>query len=355
MAAHVLNRLHVMPGFAMRSTKYLHWIGILVLGLCLPMLMYSPYSWKGPRFLSGLVFSVILTGLVWGGNMFIVKRMHATRDWNSGLFRRLTIQTFVCVIFTVLVVLALCVTAKNTTWNPYLHGGQVRGTLALSVTITLALNALYEARTLARRWRFSFMRNEVLKREGLRAEYESLKHQVNPHFLFRSLNTLSQLIETDTHLANHYVQELASVYRYVLQTKDIRTVSLAKERQFVEMYIFLLSARLGGLIVHWELDSDAHDLHIPPLTLQILVENAVKYNLTSPDAPLQVYITTIGSSLVVYNALNPRPTIEEYTKIGLKNIRERYSTLTSRPVDVIKTEEGFTVQVPMLPTPRYSA
>jgi LytS/YehU family sensor histidine kinase len=193
------------------------------------------------------------------------------------------------------------------------------------------------------------MRAEVLKRAVLRTQYESLKNQINPHFLFNSLNTLSALIDENSDEAIRFVHNLASAYRYLLQNKNFRLVKAAQEVNFTQIYLSLLQTRYGKMLeAEFEIDPKMLEMQLPPLSLQILVENAVKYNCMSVKCPLHINVTLKDNFLFVGNNLQLRENIEEYTKLGLGNIRDRYKELTHNSVKIIVTESEFKVGLPLI-------
>lgn len=191
---------------------------------------------------------------------------------------------------------------------------------------------------------------EQLKQEALQAQFLALKNQVNPHFLFNNLSILSSLIERNPKLSVQFTSQLAKAYRYLLEQRKMESIKLRDELSFLKAYIFLLHIRFGNklniLIEVPELISDQYS--VAPFTLQLLVENAVKHNRMSNEVPLNVVIYTEGDNLVVTNPIRLRPTIEEPTGLGLKNITEYYRLLNSRPVDITNQEEVFKVTIPLL-------
>ncbi len=190
-----------------------------------------------------------------------------------------------------------------------------------------------------------------LKKEAMTSKYKSLKNQISPHFLFNSLNTLTSLMYEDRDLASDFVSRLASCYRYILDNREEDLVSLEKELIFLDSFIFMMNVRHeGALSITTHISIDPKEFLIPTLTLQMLVENALKHNYFSKEKPLEISIISIGKeSIIIQNNLHRRIQKEESTKLGLKNIKKRYSFYTNQKV-VIETENGyFKVTIPMLP------
>lgn len=195
-------------------------------------------------------------------------------------------------------------------------------------------------------------RAEQLETENLHVQLAALKNQVNPHFLFNSLSILSSLVHVDADLSEQFIDRLAQAYRYTLEQKDHDLVPLATELDFIQAYTFLLKIRFEDQFdVVLDVPAAARQHYrIAPLTLQLLVENAVKHNQMSSEQPLGVRIDLAADELVVRNTLQRRPTpAATSTSVGLHNILNRYRLLTPRPVGVAETAGEFVVRIPLLP------
>ena len=190
--------------------------------------------------------------------------------------------------------------------------------------------------------------NEALKAENEKTRYEALKQQVNPHFLFNSLNTLNAIIKTDPGKAQQYVQELSYIFRYTLQSEDI--ITLDEELKFTETYGSLMRIRYGNSL---QIDMDIRPVyrsyHIIPLSLQMLVENAIKHNIISRKLPLPVRIFTAGNrpAITVSNPVQRRKMPEEGEGIGLANLTERYRLKWQQDVIICHTDDIFSVTIPL--------
>jgi sensor histidine kinase YesM len=206
-------------------------------------------------------------------------------------------------------------------------------------------------------WKQHQMNKERLKKEMLQGQLQGLKNQVNPHFLFNSLNSLSSLIADEPERAEQFVDEMARVYRYLLQTNQSTgagtaegLTTLAQELAFIDSYYHLLKTRHGvGLELRVEVADAYHAWLLPPLTLQLLVENAVKHNVVSPSRPLQVEIrTTEADSLEVRNTLQRKTSRFASTRVGLANITAKYQLLTQSAPRIEDGPTHFTVSFPLL-------
>ncbi|WP_420151495.1 sensor histidine kinase [Spirosoma sp.] len=213
--------------------------------------------------------------------------------------------------------------------------------------ISLCMYELYYTLT---KWRENSLQAEAYKREALLNQLDVLKNQVNPHFLFNSLNSLSSLISEEPRQAEQFVDELAKVYRYLLQTNEGNLTTLDKELFFIESYYYLLKTRhQKGVRLTINVTPEFRNQFLPPLTLQLLVENAVKHNRVQLTQPLHITIdTTSDGWLRVQNNLQLKSIRMASNQVGLSNITAKYRLL-DQPAPIITDSDGhFTVKLPLL-------
>lgn len=191
--------------------------------------------------------------------------------------------------------------------------------------------------------------NEQLQAENLRNQYEVLKNQLNPHMLFNSLNTLRSLVRENQDKAQDYIQELSRVLRYTLQSNESQCVSLREEIEFVSAYIFLLKMRFeNNLQFDIQISNAYEEYLLPPMAVQVLIENAVKHNEISNRKPLTIHITTDDNdNLSISNDIQPKWTATSGTGIGLANLAKRYRLLFKRDIQITEDRE-FTVCIPLI-------
>ncbi|MCF2488618.1 sensor histidine kinase [Dyadobacter sp. CY347] len=194
------------------------------------------------------------------------------------------------------------------------------------------------------------LRAAQLEKENLQTRFLALKSQLSPHFLFNSLSILTSIIEKNPQQSVLYVNRLSKSYRYILDHSDLESVTLKTELDFVGAYVFLLKSRFEEKMhVHIEIPETAHDqFKIAPLTLQLLIENAVKHNQMSLENPLHINIEMTGLQLVISNPVRKRNGVPASAEIGLSNIVRRYGLLTKEPVIVSDTDGLFVVKIPLL-------
>lgn len=227
---------------------------------------------------------------------------------------------------------------------------QFRTGMVLALTITLISTTFWETDYTFKRWKESLAEKEQLEQLTIRHEFETLKSQVNPHFLFNCFNTLSSLITEDKKAAEAFLNELSKVYRYLLRNNEDGMSTLENELKFVQSYYELLKTRYGAALqLQIEVDKKYESYLLPSLSLQLLIENAVKHNVVSKGSPLVIEIfTTAGHKLIVNNNLQLKPVKAPSNRIGLENIRSKYNLLNQQGFQVIADKKGFCVVLPLV-------
>ena len=209
--------------------------------------------------------------------------------------------------------------------------------------------AVYEAIYFYTKLKESIEAREEAKQAQIRSELEGLRSQVNPHFLFNSMNTLMNIVVEDQNLAVNFLRKLSKVYRYVLENREEQIIPLQKELKFIEAYVFLQKERFrGSLEVDINIPESFLNRHIIPLSLQILFENAIKHNAVSQKKPLRIEVFVENNDLVVRNNLQRKEQVMDSTKFGLENIETRYRFFTQRSISIKETDHHFSVTIPLL-------
>jgi sensor histidine kinase YesM len=222
--------------------------------------------------------------------------------------------------------------------------------LIIGIFGNIMATSLNEGAAFYERWREVVDEAEQLKKENLQSQLEVLKGQVNPHFLFNSLNSLSSLISDDPVKAEKFLDEMSKVYRYLLRTNEDGLTTLQAEMDFIYSYFHLLKTRYGdGLDIKTTIEDRYLNFLLPPLTLQMLVENAVKHNMILKDSPLQILILTTNSSkLIVSNNLQRKNRMVASNKVGLSNIINKYRLMKQEEISVRDDGKEFAVIVPLI-------
>jgi sensor histidine kinase YesM len=222
--------------------------------------------------------------------------------------------------------------------------------LVVGFSVNLIFETLYEADYVLEKYKESAEEKDAMQQMAMQQEFDTLKSQVNPHFLFNCFNTLSSLIGEDKVKAEAFLNELSKVYRYLLQSNDDGLSTLQHEIQFVHSYYNLLQTRHGDAIqLKMEIDKRYELYLLPSLSLQLLIENVVKHNVVSKNAPLEIDIFTIaGNKLVINNNLIRRVVKAPSNKVGLQNIKAKYILLKQAGFQVMEDERNFTVVLPLM-------
>ena len=306
------------------------------------MFPHEPFTWGGSIFLFAIMF-IISEGI------FVFNQMIANKyPWHLKTRKRFAMLfTFSAVWFVLWFLVALW-------FKPLFNEGLAMkpNQFYLSVAMFILFVLIYVILLIVYNYHQSLtavmLENEKLQQEKLRLDYVALQDQINPHFLFNNLSTLIAIIKTDPDAAVSMATNFSDVYRYVLQSKDKISVPLADELKFIKAYLALHQIRLGnGLMVTYTIDETLADKQLAPLSLQFLVENAIKHNVATITSPLHIEVKAQHGHVTVTNNLNPKKTTYS-TNTGLQNIEKRFQFLTSNPIVVEKDEQSFTVKLPLI-------
>jgi len=296
-------------------------------------------------------YSLLIGGFLWKGNHAVGCLVNKYVDMYQEPARALRWNLFAMFIYSVIIIFLV-----NYFWHVILYKIEVRylfqgfGRLIMiaELGITIVIASILYSIDFFRAWREAAVNEEKLKRESIALQYKALRNQVNPHFLFNSLNTLSTLVYKDQDLATKFIKQLSEVYRYVLEQKDNEVVAVKTEIEFVEKYLYLQKIRhRDNLKTNIDLNGCSDKLIIP-LSLQILVENAVKHNIVSKEDPLEIKIFNDEDYIIVRNNLQKKTTIGHSGGIGLNNIKSRYEHFTNKPFIIEETSSQFIVKVPLI-------
>ncbi len=321
----------------------------IVLGLMLCLQDFLDEDCQKIFFISNILGSIAGAFMIWSGSSYIAYCIECRLDWEKDTFKKALLLIF-CNILYIIFCLFIVVETIMLLSNDYIPLKVYTNSFIYSTLVTVIINLIFIVIGVHDYWKKAKEEIGVLKQENLRSQLETLKNQVNPHFLFNSLNTLISIIDEDPEIAKNFTQKLSQVYRYILQAKEKDVVELREELQFSEAYEFMLTIRYGQNLRFNKTIPEKYVHHgIPPLVLQMLVENAIKHNVISAEKPLEVLIYVDSSDyLVVKNNLQPKIINIESEKIGLKNIADRYRLLYHKEIIVDKTNECFVVKMPLV-------
>jgi sensor histidine kinase YesM len=331
--------------------RYLRILFIPLLGVIIPaisgIITYRFYSTLGV-IVANLYF--ILTSLcIWRGSNWIHGKLRNSFRIGSNPFLKIASLCAICLLY------GGCVgTLSTMTWfyvskNAFNWNALLKFDLVCALAIIL-FTLVYEILFLNKERELDSKIVRQLDRERSQAELEALRNELDPHFIFNSLNTLNHLILNNPQQAYSFNNKLAQVYKYFLVNKHNELISLSDELEFIDNYFFLLQIRHDEkLSLQTELNShDERVIMIPPLALQLLVENAIKHNEFNHDNPLGIKIVMNNQYLKVSNNMKPKPYRVDSTGIGLKNLSSRYRLLCNKDIVIENTDKEFIVKLPLI-------
>ncbi len=330
------------------------WLSILVMGVSIRIFSDFIYSlfyrqqmvWELREYLTSILLALaILEGIRWIDNM-----LDKVITWEKNHVKRFFIQ-----------IIANALVTAGALWlfgiylQSLIHKESIRPLFDDVVIITTALSITFLMVTIdlviffLRRWRNSVSEVERFKKESLEFRHEMLKTQVNPHFLFNSLNTLSSLVYEDQDAAYNFIRKLSGVYRNVLEHRNKGLVTIKEELEAIHSYVDLIRFRFGEkLILTIDLPIEIENHQVPPLILQLLIENAIKHNVVSRKYPLKISVSHEKGRIVIKNTLRLKTSKGYSSKIGLSNIISHYDIVTNEKVVIKHTDDNFIVTIPLL-------
>jgi len=332
---------------------FLDFLMLSAIGNALSIFMIPGDWWSLHVVFTNCLFSIGIGYPAWKGMSYIIVVLERKLPWLKYPIKRLVSQFLSLTLFSGLVIfLGFAV------WIKLSEGLNLESILEIVlpslkvvyifVFLTLLLG---NAVLFFKNWKEATIQQEELKRAHLALQYQTLKDQVRPHFLFNSLSSLVTLINTDPEKATLFVHRLSDVYRYVLEQRENELVPLDEELKFLKDYIYLQQIRFGkNLKVQYKLDLEAK-LMVIPLSLQLLVENAIKHNEISDQSPLTVEILSTGQNhIIIKNNLQKKEVPEESLGMGIENLRKRIEIFSSEPLQIFEESGAFIVRIPTIQT-----
>lgn len=271
-------------------------------------------------------------------------------SWGENPARRVLFFVLSLMAVSLVVTLMLCLPKLKTfTWGELMASRQLEAVFLVAAMLNILIMGTTDVILYYRKSHRKALDAEISKKNKVKYQYEQLKRQLNPHFLFNSLNVLDYLVHTDPDRASDFIGKLAGVYRYLLSKESEPVVTLEEERTFVNMYVDLLKERFPvGLEVETTLDERYLKTYVIPCSIQLLVENATKHNVISQEHPLKIRIRIVDKHIQVENNLNPRTQDAESSRLGLKNIEGQYLALFGKTIQIVKTDALFSVRLPII-------
>lgn len=327
--------------------KYYKWIFLLIPLVAIFITLLFRFEGIPNRFstYAQLIHSIFFTAVIWIGCMSIVGLLWTWFPWEIYPVKHLILEVLLILIFTNTFALLI--------YKIEMKVGLVKAEddiyldIVITNLITFLITTIHEAVFFYQQWKHNFSKSVRLEKDNIEAKYETLKTQINPHFLFNSLNSLTSLVD-DNEQAVSYIQNLSEFLRYILKSRDRELVLVREEIKIAEQYLNLQKTRFNeSLKVNLDVPEKTYHYSLPPLVIQMLIENCIKHNVVSKDKPLTIKIFTENKLIVVENNLQKK-NAKDSTGHGLNNIKERLKFFTTREIIISETSSTFAVKVPLL-------
>ncbi|MBC8004682.1 MAG: histidine kinase [Verrucomicrobia bacterium] len=327
------------------------WILILLLiGNLIMLFLLKGQQFTGQIFLYGSLNSILVGGSFLLGISVITTILDRKLPWLQVPLKRLIVQFLATIVFClVIIAITIALTGlfmhQQLTSSFFLENGLFMIKIAFSFIFLGSL--ISNAILFFKNWKEAAVQQEKLKREQLALQYETLKSQVNPHFLFNNLNTLTSLIASSPDKAIDFVKRLSDVYRYVLDQKDCELVNLDTELKFVESYVFLQQIRFGSNL-NVQVDIPQKNFKVIPLSIQMLVENAIRHNEISDRHPLEIRIYLKDDQYLTIENKLQKKSGSEGSGSGIQNIKSRYQFFTDKDLIIGISKDYFRISIPLI-------
>lgn len=297
------------------------------------------------------LYTIGIAFVIFQGNKFLHSTLRSYFDWHNKPLHKILVLLVVHPFFTIPVSTILLVT-----WYYVFQAGQIDWPIVRQTTVIIMLGVIiivhvYETVFLVKEAESEMVRRSEVERAKVQAELDALKNQIDPHFMFNSLNTLSHLIEREPDKAAKFNDHLADVYRYILSHKTRDLVTLGEELGFLQDYFALMKIRFGhALSLTIDIPDGWHETYfLPPISLQIPAENAIKHNEFSDEKPLHLSLTAVPGPMILFsNPSAPRKLMRPSSGIGLDNLSNRYRLITGKNIHAVKAGHFFHVSLPLV-------
>jgi sensor histidine kinase YesM len=327
-------------------------IGIPCFGIIIPNVtgLLDPLSWHQPSYWISYAYFILLSGAIWQGNRYLLFRTRQRFTWFDKPIEKLILLVLNNVFYTAPVTIAMLCLWYSWTGLTKIEWTTIQVVTLMNVICVLFVTHVYETVFMLKEQQNEQVRNAELQRAKAEAELSALKNQVDPHFMFNSLNTLTYLIRNDAARALLFTENLAEVYRYILAQKDSSLVLLDDELDFTNKYTDLLRLRFGqSLVIHKSFAGSAgKNFLIPPTSVFMAFENAVKHNEISEQYPMRVVLNLQDQFLSIENSVRQKTSRTNSPGIGLQNLDERFRMLTGKGIDTEKSEQYFLIRMPLI-------
>ena len=322
-------------------------IGIPAIGIMMPLFFYDGDDTA--RLIMWMIISMVITFLFWEVGRRVSNNINTKYPINTSPGKHLVIMLLffsVLSAFAIIFIFFINILFGNVSPD---YWYEMKGIHIIIILITFFITAIHEGIFLFFKWKNSLFVAEKLEKENILANYEALKNQVNPHFLFNSMGVLSSLIQSNTKKALEYIDKFSKTYRYILDVIDKEAVSVKEEMEFINSYIYLQKISFSeNLQFSVQIENPGLSKYILPLSIQIPVENAIKHNEISDKHPLMITICEENNYLVIKNNLNFKKNKSDSQPIGLKNLTDRYKFVTDFQPRFYVQNSMFIAEIPFI-------
>ena len=333
------------------NDQWIRLIGIPGFGISIPNFtgLFGDLTYHQWQYWFGYLYFILIAFLVWEGNRWLLLKQREYNNWFSNPIRKLVVLVASNVVYSAPLAIGMLVMWYSISGLVEIDWQAIRVATLAVVICVIFVTHVYETVFLIKERQEDFAAVEKLERAKAEAQLEALKNQIDPHFMFNSLNTLSYLIENEPDKAILFNEKLADIYRYILMHKNDELITLKEEIEFANNYFTLLQLRFGeGVTFDYQVKEDYHNYLVPPVSLQILLENAVKHNQFDENYPLLINLQFLKERLLFSNNLRKKTLNRPSSKLGLKNLGERYELITGQKIKAEEKAGQFVVEVPLL-------
>lgn len=332
-----------MDSKKIKISQSIIWISSIILGILssIPQLASHSFNWKEALMNSAItaIFSIIM----WYFNIYLLNSNSKTENRQISYSKLLIV-----LVIGILVMLGLAwmqqLILTQINFGPVMLMVEVRGILInfICYMFLTLIQSNYKGQQIQ-------LELEKVQRDNLGTQYEILKQQINPHFLFNSLNTLKSMAETNDTETVDFIMKLSDFYRSTLESRKLDLITIQEEMNIVESYFFLQKARFGdGITFKRDINEVILSTWIPPFTLQLLVENCIKHNIVSKSKPLQIHIYSDNDSINIENIIQKKMVTDQSLGVGLDNIRMRYKHILAHEIEILTIQNKFQIRLPLL-------
>jgi sensor histidine kinase YesM len=295
-------------------------------------------------------YTILIAFIIWQGNRYLLFTLRSYFNWFNRPIRKIVALIVTVTFFTIPISALLLIGWYHLFKNGEIDWQVVNTSTLIIMICVLFITHVYETVFLVKDSETEMLRNEQLERAKVEAELQALKNQIDPHFIFNALNTISYFIDESPSKAKKFNEHLADVYRYILQNKSRNLVMVQEEIFFLQDYFSLQEIRYGdAVLLNIFIPDEVFEQYImPPISMQILVENAFKHNEFSAQAPLGITVTYQNEKIIVENKMIKKGAGKRSSNVGLANLQERYRLTTGMSIEIKQTDNIFSVSLPLL-------